>query len=562
MSTAEAIAPRTPEGRSLGVRVAVLLVVFYASLMGLGLGSARALTRHEVFAAQPAREMLAYGGSSSKWWLIQHFGEEPRYQKPPAMSWLIAGSVVVFGEREWAVRVPAVAAGGVVVLLSGWLTARMYGRRTGVVAGAMQSTFFYMVMQARLAEVDIVLAAAVFGALVCAAAVWVPGVSGRQGGWGWGFAVLGGVSMALKGPVGPGLVLAGMAGFAAARGWMGGWREGWAVVRWVVHPMRLGVMAVVAASWPLAAVTADPGILAFWQKELLARVTTGAHVGAGGVGGEPWWFYTWNVPMLVVPWVLVLPWAVVEGGRNRVGAGWAVGVLAGGVLLLSVVADKHKHYVVPVLPVVTPFLAAGLMRLLSWQHGRAAKGYGVLMAMWLVAGAGGVAGVWVWGSAELRWGVMVAVGLLTLGGLVAIEMERRRRMGAQLAAMFATAWLTLGAVNAVVTPAAERFWVFRAFAMAARAEIREGERVELVGLGMHPVAFYLPMPLGRLDRVEEGWFPATGRWLVMSASGVERWGSVWAERGVGLRVVVEGEPMRGGDRAGERLVLVRTVAAR
>lgn len=558
------------------VRLAALWA-FYLSLMLLGLGSERALTRHEVFAAQPAREMLAYGDTSAKWWLIQHFAEEPRYEKPPAMSWLIAASVRVFGEREWAVRLPAVLAGGAVVWLVAWMSSRLHGPTAGVTAGAMQATFFYMVMQARLAEVDIVLAAAVFGALACAAAAWVPGVargdSAGRGRLGWGFALLTGLSMALKGPIGPMLVFAGLAGFAgarflAARGADTATHQplaaGWAVLAWGFHPLRLGAMLAVAAAWPLAAVAADPAILTFWQKQLIARVTTGAHIGTTGGSTEPWWFYTWNVPMLLLPWVLVAPWAWAEVRRRGAavcGADWALGVLLAGTVALSLLADKHKHYVIPVLPAVTPMLAAGLLRLLHERHTAQRRSYLVEVVLWLVASAAGVVAVWLAVPEPLRAGVLVAVVGLVVGAAATRMMEWRRRLRGHLLALFATAWWVIAAVNVLVTPSAERFWVFRDFAASARAHLRPGARVEMVGLGMHPVAFYLPLPLGRVDRPGETWFPGVGRWLVMSAAGLQRWGPVWAERGVELEVVVEGLPMRGGGgREDERLVLVRTRA--
>lgn len=589
--------------RTLSWRLILALWVFYLSLMAIGLGADRALTRHEVFAAQPAREMLAYGGSSPRWWLIQHFGELPRYEKPPAMSWLIAGSIGLFGEREWAARLPAVLAGGAVVWMVAVLATRLFGRTTGMVAGAMQATFFYMVMQARLAEVDIVLTAVVFGALLCMAWAWVPGAepavdlaahasndadaerSRRRALWGWGFAVLTGVSMALKGPVGPMLVFAGVTGFAVTRRLFsrpavpGG--DGIAsgssppdrrsegrlrdVLAWAFQPVRLGVLLVVAAAWPLAAAGADAAVADFWQRELLSRLTTGAHIDpAGASSREPWWFYGWNVPMLLLPWVLVVPWAFSAARRRGVAQSatdWSLGVLLGGVVVLSLLADKHKHYIIPVLPAVTPLLAAGLLELLRARHAASPGGYLVLGGGWVLGAVGAAFAVAIGVAPPLRDAVLLAVLALAVGGLFVLLAERRRWFGGQLLALFATAYLTIAVVNGLVTPAAERFGVFREFARQARTHLRPGERLELVGLGMHPVAFYLPLPFGRIDRPDDTWFPGVGRRLVLSAAGLQRWRPVWAERGVGTEILVEGEPMRrGGDREGERLVLVRTYA--
>jgi len=277
------------------------------------------------------------------------------------------------------------------VVMVGMGGARLFGYTVGVVSGLMQATFYYTLMQARLAEVDMPLGAMVTGGMLCVGYAWVGGVVGRRRALlGWAFAVLAGVAMAMKGPVGPGVMYVGAVAFA-------GVMRSREVLWWVAHPGRVAVFVAVAALWPVGAYLADPEILPFWVKELSGRAATGIQ------GAEPWWFYLWNVPMLLLPWVLVAPvsvWELMRRGR-REGQGpllmftgaWVVG----GMLLLSLVADKHKHYAIPLLAGVTPLLAVGFVAAIRHQQRQPVRWYGRSTGAWLVAIGAGVA-------AALRWG--------------------------------------------------------------------------------------------------------------------------------------------------------------
>src|SRR5215471_1586806 len=84
-------------------RASLLIIAVYGlGVLLVGLGSARVLTRHEVLAAQPAREMLR-----GPHWVIPTFAGEPRVVKPPATGWTIAAFMRLFGsEHEFVVRLP------------------------------------------------------------------------------------------------------------------------------------------------------------------------------------------------------------------------------------------------------------------------------------------------------------------------------------------------------------------------------------------------------------------------------------------------------------------------
>ena len=118
------------------------------------LGYRSTLDEHEVYAAEPAREMLAGGN-----WLLQPFAGAYRTKKPPGQSWLIAASMFVTRtQNEYTARLPSALAAGGLALLLGAIGARLAGRRVGLVAGLMTLTCYGVQVRARLAEADMSLA--------------------------------------------------------------------------------------------------------------------------------------------------------------------------------------------------------------------------------------------------------------------------------------------------------------------------------------------------------------------------------------------------------------------
>src|SRR5256886_10536480 len=82
--------------------------------------------------AEIAREMIELGD-----WTVPHFWYVPHLDKPPLTYWAVAISVTVFGQAEWAVRLPLALAGlrgaGVLYLFGGALGRRRVGPWSAVV---------------------------------------------------------------------------------------------------------------------------------------------------------------------------------------------------------------------------------------------------------------------------------------------------------------------------------------------------------------------------------------------------------------------------------------------
>jgi len=99
-----------------------------------------------------AREMIETGD-----WLVPHLWYLPHLDKPPMTYWLVAVSMKLFGQNEWAMRLPAALAGISGVWAVFLLGCSLGGRRVGFWSAViLQSSLLYFTMS-RMLTPDIIL---------------------------------------------------------------------------------------------------------------------------------------------------------------------------------------------------------------------------------------------------------------------------------------------------------------------------------------------------------------------------------------------------------------------
>ncbi len=150
----------------------------------------------EGFYASVAWEMKQAGD----WW-TPRFRGEPWFEKPPLLYWLMGLSMRLFGENEFALRLPSVLMFGLTLILIVAWGERRLGRGVGTLAGLLFAVAPLSLLLTRLALTDMMLCCWLTLALI---ALW----EAQERGWVW--SLLGGVVMGLavltKGPLGLGLL--------------------------------------------------------------------------------------------------------------------------------------------------------------------------------------------------------------------------------------------------------------------------------------------------------------------------------------------------------------------
>lgn len=363
-------ANRNPQWKSL-----VLVAAYAALILFPFLGSARTLTLHEVYVSLPAKEMLASGD-----WVVPTYAHRLWLAKPPLVYWVTAGVAAVRGTfDEWTARLPAVMSAIVLCVIVTWLGARWFGNTVGLLAGLVQATCVYTFMQGRLGEIDMPLACLLALAFVAVAPHFTADRVRLPLRTSIAFHALVGLAVLAKGPMTMLLVT--------------GFVVGWCVARRSVRPFLAtvwtpGVLVFLAVvlPWPVM-VVARLGDAAWheWYDEYVRRL-----VGTHKLGSEPPWYYLLHVWWLVLPWTLVLIvgaralWRTCRGDDTRRHAflwSWFLG----GLVVLSIPAGKHQHYLIPVLPPLS-ILTATLLVEHARTVGRAAwRVYGAVFTVAFVA---------------------------------------------------------------------------------------------------------------------------------------------------------------------------------
>jgi 4-amino-4-deoxy-L-arabinose transferase-like glycosyltransferase len=302
--------------------------------------------------SEVAREMIETGD-----WLVPHFWYLPHMDKPPMTYWLVAASMKVFGQNEWAVRLPVALAGISGVWAAFCLGCMLGGRRVGLWSALiLQSGIFYFAM-ARMLTTDIFLTQFTAWAVYFFWRSWVAVGMGRQReffAWhlpGWVAIALGFLT---KGPVALAIPLAAFAALLVFR------RQETPKI----------VFAGLLAGFLLFLILAAP-----WYLAVFARVPNSAHYmilgqAAGHLLGttikDRKGFLGYYFPVLAIeflPWTLLLGWlwrrahwrsleAKAREGWLLLNA-WAIFTF----ILFSLSHSKLPAYILPIFPALAVLLA-------------------------------------------------------------------------------------------------------------------------------------------------------------------------------------------------------------
>ena len=312
-----------------------------------GLASIPVIDRDEARFAQSSVQMVESGD-----WVEIRLGDEARNKKPVGAYWAQAGSILATGglrdrpgQTLWAQRLPSVVA----ALLAVWLTylaaLPMIGRRGALLAGAMLASALIVINEAHTAKTDALLLAtttAMFAALARLRA-------NRARGMAWLFWGALGLSVLIKGPVGPAVAGLSVLGLIV-------WerRARWA--RPLLNPLAMALALLVTAPWLVAIGLATDG--QFFADSLGGDFGGKLGEAAENHGGPPGyyaafiWITLWPACLFLLPGLLFAWQAARRGGDSlpargmRLCAAWVVPFW----LVLEIAPTKLPHYTLPLLP--------------------------------------------------------------------------------------------------------------------------------------------------------------------------------------------------------------------
>ncbi len=470
-------------------RLATVLVVAAALLLLARLGARDLWAPDEPRYGAIAEELRSFEHGPAGLVLL-HLNGEPYTQKPPLWYWLAAAFGAPVGRvTETAARLPSALAGLGTLGLVLWLGTRLLGGPSALLGAALLATTLGFSENARRAQLDPLLTFFETAALVAFYRL-DRGMGSRRR------AILAlhgamGLAVLTKGPVGFLVPIAVIAGFLLLEGRL---KEFPGLLR----PTGLVLSLGPAAAWLAAAVAlAPPG---FFGEAVVENVF--GRFFAGTSHARPFYYYFYQFPVELLPWSLLLPWAVPEAWRHlrspelpeperrawRLLAAWVVATF----VFFSLSGGKRGIYMMTALPGAALLIAGALeaklaghthlptgLRALGWC---AAAGLGLLGAVGTAVPdrvrplLGGVGDLLPAATAPL----LLAVAVLASAATWLPGRMRSLPLARVAVSVVAAAWVEL-VYFAVVQPALDPEKSPRPIAEAAAALTPPGARVGLVG---------------------------------------------------------------------------------
>lgn len=488
----------------LSICVVGMVTVFFQ------LGSYRTLGSHEAYVAVPTREMLSSGDL-----IVPRFGGLPRLEKPPLSYWVAAASVRIFGEiSEWTLRFPSALSAILLAALIGFWARRWYGSAAGWGAAISQLTAIYVLIYARKAEVDMLLCLLTTAAIYLVA-MQMPNEPRARSFIRWtGIYTLLGLTWLAKFHYGTAMVLAPVCIYF-------GFRQEYRRFRDLLNPVGLALFAAAIIVWPWLLMQQIPEAMALWKAETVGRAT-------GGLGHQPLWYFVIPILWMVLPWTPYALAAAVpswrrawpkdlsganDSFRSRVLRGdsreqflwiWFLTNLA----IVSLSADKHRHYIMAGLPMISLLAGQRFALLAKWVG----EGRSLLNPKWvtpitvasMVGALGAILGV-LYGLPNLPTAPIIFVATTAAAGTsIAVWLFSTRRTIPATYVMMLMFTVCYVVVNGSIMRHGDHRLPFGGFAREIRSgDIEKNAEIVAYRLGYHSMVYYVEPPIVRSESLAD-----------------------------------------------------------
>jgi 4-amino-4-deoxy-L-arabinose transferase-like glycosyltransferase len=442
-----------------------LITLVAVPLLLLFLGSGDPTDMMELFNLVPVREAYRDGH-----WLMPTLNGAPRFEKPPLAVWLPAALVqLLHADSLWVLRLPSLLLGLLTAFCTYGIGCRLFqnpaeprsaARRMALLAALFVPSMLLFNRQSRLGSYDIYAAAfttaSVYFLLSLIDDARHSATAGRHlpvGRW-LGWTALAGVALGLsllsKGPAPPATV------FVPLLLWLAIFHRSKAI--WLSVAALLLVSVATSVPWVLAIMHWYPAAWTTWRNEA-SKLSTGRRTVGSAIDytlRDPIYYYLqiflWAIPLtptfiagLAMPFFkpqsTPLPSDTERQGRWLL---WMI--ILGGVILLSIPAEKKPRYTVQLFPYIALLCAAVWQEFIRLDRRRRLEPAALAVLagqalFFLIPGALAIAaGVWVLTTGSFfKWPAVAAIlkqigpslvitlgGLLTAGGIYLHRLQSRR----------------------------------------------------------------------------------------------------------------------------------------
>ena len=379
-------------------------------------------------------------------WVTLHLNGLPYFDKPPLLFWLMNAGWSAFGVSLWAARAMVLLCGAGCVELCRRVEQRLAPEANGEAAWVLCGFIFFALFSG-VVMFDVTLC-------LCVVLGFLGAVTYVQTGSRGALAILfvaSALGVLTKGPV---LLLHLAVPLAAARWWSAvGKQASWRDVAVLVLTALLGGLPALLWAWAAVHHLSDAD-----AHNLLLRQTAGRVVQSFAHNRPVWWYLPW-VPVLLLPWPVLLRWRRVAASGQRLASSAARFGLCASVPALfafCLVSGKQLHYLLPLLPGVALLLGAWLRQdqaLLSPRRMWVMVALIAAVLLWSLWGKSPVSlvgvskdtAMWLYlSSAALL--VLAVVYLLVSGSM---KVERRAAIGMLLLTMALLPLIRLQAVGSL-----------------------------------------------------------------------------------------------------------------
>ncbi|GAM09763.1 undecaprenyl phosphate-alpha-4-amino-4-deoxy-L-arabinose arabinosyl transferase 1 [Geobacter sp. OR-1] len=340
------------------------------------------------------------------------------FEKPPLHYWLNAISMRIFGENEFATRLPGALCGLLTVLFIYHLARKLFGRREGLMAALVLGSATGFLVQGRINLTDMTLTFCMTVTIGCFLLASHP-AEARKGLYYHLFYLFSALAFLAKGLIG--IVLPGGVIFLYLL-----FCKRWSLLREMRLFTGMILLLAVAAPWPLLASLRNPEFFNFFFiHEHFTRFLTKVH---GRY--QPFWFFVPILLLTMLPWSFFVPQALVRAWRERKSPGgdrilyliiWAAFIF----LFFSKSNSKLIPYILPVFPPLA--VLVGLLFGKCFDGEALPKKTAITLAVVLcIAGCGAIAYPFVDKKPYASAAGGAALGIVFIAeGALAIVMARR-----------------------------------------------------------------------------------------------------------------------------------------